>query len=641
MTKLITPLFLLLTMACFSQGKSDPTSQEVQQAKTLKSEYAKEDIVVLSKELNIHFNHNRRDNLVEAFKETKVRLMNISQNSRIQYPVFYDMESEVGNFELKDRRGRSLDGFNSGFSDEYLNSDGIFHGDYRVKYTELIFPLQGTTYVVETEKKFNDIKYFVSEYLSGPYRILNGKITIHIPNWLDLNLIDFNFEELDIVQNSVNGKDEKILTYTFKNIPPQLQEESVPGPSYLYPHLLFNAKSFSNNGEKFSLFENVDDLYTWCNGLVKKVKVDKTAFAAKVAELTAGAQTDEEKIKNIYYWVQDNIRYIAFEDGIAGFQPDSPQNVFNKRYGDCKGMAFLMKSMLEVAGFDSRLVWIGTDRLAYDYSVPSLAINNHMICAVKLQDKLVFLDATENYNRFGIYAARIQNKQAMVQKGDGYEIMTIPQNTGILNSDKTVYHLKIKDGSISGSAQRIFQNESRKRFQNIYTSFGSGDQTKVLSKFLAYGNAGFSVDTIVPFDVENREEPLELNYHLKLGNALSEFEGTMYIDIDPVKNASSWIFKERKADYKFSMKEDKITEVQLEIPHGYKVGFLPKDFSLSNDLVEMAVSYEQVENKIIYRKKVHFKNRLIKKSDFETWNAAFDSLREKLSQQITFVKTQS
>ena len=60
------------------------------------------------------------------------------------------------------------------------------------------------------------------------------------------------------------------------------------------------------------------------------MKDDPEQLKSKVTELTAKAKTDEEKIKNIYYWVQDNIRYIAFEDGIAGFKPDDSQNVFKK-----------------------------------------------------------------------------------------------------------------------------------------------------------------------------------------------------------------------------------------------------------------------------------------------------------------------
>src|SRR5690606_29442469 len=103
---------------------------------------------------------------------------------------------------------------------------------------------------------------------------------------------------------------------------------------------------------------------------------------ADVLKLTESAKTSEEKIKSIYYWVQDNIKYIAFEDGISGFRPDAAQNVLVNRYGDCKGMANLTKEMLKVAGFDARLAWIGTNRIPYTYELPSLAVDNHMICVV-------------------------------------------------------------------------------------------------------------------------------------------------------------------------------------------------------------------------------------------------------------------
>ena len=102
------------------------------------------------------------------------------------------------------------------------------------------------------------------------------------------------------------------------------------------------------------------------------MKDDTAVIKEKTLELTANAKSDEEKIRNIYYWVQDNIRYIAFEDGIAGFKPDEANNVLTKRYGDCKGMANLTRQMLKAAGFDARLTWIGTNHISYDYSTPSL-----------------------------------------------------------------------------------------------------------------------------------------------------------------------------------------------------------------------------------------------------------------------------
>ncbi len=42
---------------------------------------------------------------------------------------------------------------------------------------------------------------------------------------------------------------------------------------------------------------------------------------ATLSKITAGITNDQDKIKAIYYWVQDKIRYIAYEDGYSGLYP--------------------------------------------------------------------------------------------------------------------------------------------------------------------------------------------------------------------------------------------------------------------------------------------------------------------------------
>ncbi|HET8809110.1 MAG TPA: transglutaminase domain-containing protein, partial [Flavobacteriaceae bacterium] len=524
------------------------------------------------------------------------------------------------------------------------NDQSIFHSDYRVKYTNIIFPLLGANYKIETEKKFNEIKYFTSEYFSGMFRTLNGKIIVHVPKWLDLEIHEFNFgpeSSGDISKEIINNEDGKTITYTFSNIKGQSQKSNTPGRSHIYPHLVFVAKSFTRNGKTVALFNDVGDLYAWYNKLVQDVAVDPSVFSEKVAELTASAKTDIEKIKNIYYWVQDNIRYIAFEDGIAGFRPESPQQVYKKRYGDCKGMAFLTKAMLQEAGFDARLVWIGTDRLAYDYSVPSLVVNNHMICAVKLNGSFIFLDATEKYNQFGTYATRIQGKEGLVQSKEGYKILAVPSSKKISNIDSTHYSFSIEKDLLKGNANRYFSGECRSGFQNAYTSFGNKDRTEALSGYLTSGNNNFLVKEILPFDPENREKPLTISYGLEVANAIVEFDGTIYIDIDPVKNAGEMLFEERKAAFKFHIKKQKVTQINLFVPEGYSVGSLPEDFHLESELVDFSLDYELSEGKISYKKELKLKKRLIQPADFELWNQAFSTIKEKINRQITLVKNQS
>ena len=96
--------------------------------------------------------------------------------------------------------------------------------------------------------------------------------------------------------------------------------------------------------------------------------------------------------------MQDNIRYIAYEDGYSGYIAAGAQDVLAKKFGDCKGMANLLTEMLKLAGYDSHFTWIGTRQLPYPQSMPALCVNNHAICTLNFSGKTYFLDATENYD---------------------------------------------------------------------------------------------------------------------------------------------------------------------------------------------------------------------------------------------------
>ena len=129
-------------------------------------------------------------------------------------------------------------------------------------------------------------------------------------------------------------------------MPAYAHESSAPNHALSYPHIITVSKAYTENGRRQVLFESVKDLYAWYRSICDSTGNDASLLKDKVAELTAGKKTDLEKIESLFYWVQDNIRYIAFEDGIMGFKPDAAQNVFKKKYGDCKGKANLLKEML-------------------------------------------------------------------------------------------------------------------------------------------------------------------------------------------------------------------------------------------------------------------------------------------------------
>ena len=157
-------------------------------------------------------------------------------------------------------------------------------------------------------------------------------------------------------------------------------------------------------------------MYRWSNGLAQ-VDCNIPELDSLLAEITEGCRTDMEKIRNTYAWVQQNIRYIAFEAGILGHKPDTPAEVLRKRYGDCKGMAILLRTLLKAQGFDARLTDIGTVDIPYRMSeIATLASVNHMICSLIYQGKTYYLDAIQRIYKRGIHTRKHTRKGSCNRK---------------------------------------------------------------------------------------------------------------------------------------------------------------------------------------------------------------------------------
>jgi transglutaminase-like putative cysteine protease len=630
-------LFVCAIQNIYAQKNIDPTPEDIAIAKKLREKYAKDDVAILEATETVTFGLAKNGAGVTVNKNVQEKLMNIGHRADIKKFEFYDSESEIQDFSMKYRNNKSTPFF---IKDEFYKSDDLFYNDYRVKYMEVDFPVQGYTYNYELNKKYKDVKYFTSLYFHDEYPTVKKEFIITVPEWLDVELKEFNFEGYAVKKTKTPDPEGKGTIYTFslENMDGDPKEESMPGPTYIYPHILVIAKSYTNDGKKTTLFTTTADLYKWYKSLVDTMDEKPEAMKKKVDELTANAKTDEEKIKNIYYWVQDNIRYIAFEDGLAGFRPDASQNVFQKRYGDCKGMANLTRQMLKLAGFDARLTWIGTKRIAYDYTTPSLGVDNHMICTLFKDGKKYFLDGTEKFNSFGEYAERIQGKEVMIEDGDKFIIEKVP--VAAASANKEIYNasFRVDNEVLTGKISSSMKGESRASFLYGYNNTKNDKKENALQYYLSQGDKNLSVSNIVTSDLTNRDKTLTIEYNAGLKNRVSSFDNEMYIDLDHQEEFAGLDFKERKTDFEFSYKQDYESNIALEIPAGYTVNRLPEPLSVSTDGYSINVSYEQKGNSILYKKHFLIKNGTIRKSDFTNWNAAIAGLKNLYNETITLTK---
>jgi hypothetical protein len=521
---------------------------------------------------------------------------------------------------------------------EYYSVDNTFFSDAKVCYFELPLQKKGSTSEVSFSKTITDPRYFTSIFLSEPYLVQRKEIVVKIPRWMKAELKEMNFKGYSISKsNSYDSKDDAdVYTYTILNAPARVSERNSPGPTYIYPHILVLAKSAAPAGNAFTYFNTVKDQYGWYHSLVKDVQNDAQVIKAKAEEITRGYTSDLEKIKAIYYWVQNNVRYIAFEDGIAGFRPEKAHEVLRRKYGDCKGMAHLTKELLRSLGFDARLTWIGTNHIAYDYSTPNLSVDNHMICALNYQGKTYFLDATETYIGFNEYAERIQGRQVLVEDGEKFLLTNIPSTTWQQNIDREKRILSINGTELNGTAEHEWKGEEKEYILSQLNGIKKDKSKEAFIKYLSSNNKDYSLTDFTTSNLDDFDKSVTAKYNLSFRNAVSNFGKEYYVDLDFRKEFGSFTFDtaDRTHDYWFDYKTNVQRETELVIPAGYSVTGLPPNVEIKNADYEFVVNYIQQKDKLIYKKSLTIKNPKLSKSKFAQWNKDIEKLNQSYNEQV-------
>ena len=102
-------------------------------------------------------------------------------------------------------------------------------------------------------------------------------------------------------------------------------------------------------------------------------------------------------------WVQDDVRYLGFEEGVNGHRPRTPSATLANGYGDCKDKSLLLQTVLSEMGVTSYVALVNTktgDLL--DQTLPAVTLFDHAIVMAEIDGRNVFMDPTSTYQRGGL-----------------------------------------------------------------------------------------------------------------------------------------------------------------------------------------------------------------------------------------------
>ncbi len=522
--------------------------------------------------------------------------------------------------------------------------NGVFYSDQESK--SFIFPAvtKGAITNLNYKETIKDPRFLGLFRFATYVPTKEVELSIEFPKNVNIGYIDFNTENVDVKFTKDETTKGYTYTWTVNNIKGFQAEERSESMLYYLPHIIVYIKSYEEDGKTHNILNDVSDLYTWYTSLVKQINHEDLGEVFSIAEkLTKDLTSDKAKAEAIFNWVQDNITYVAFEDGLGGFVPRGAASVCDKRYGDCKDMANLLYEMLTHVGITSYRTWIGTRDRQYSYfDVPTPMVDNHMINTIIADNDTIFLDATDSYVPFGMPSGFTQTKEALLGiDADNFKVIKVPvqdanKSTTTVNSTFT-----LENNTLKVAEERAMKGYEKVDFVSDYT-YKKGDKTEeeFLNTTLGLGNNKTNYSDITKSNFDNKNTPLLLNYNLTIDSYAKTIANKIYINlnIDKTLSKSGIDITDRKYSKKIDYKLEKHFTTTFKIPQGYKASYVPKDLSFENPSYSYKITYSKTPTEIIQHKTIILNTLSIKNAEFEAWNGFIKSLTKAYKKSIILEK---
>lgn len=354
-------------------------------------------------ELNVH----RRIKILKrnGFSEGDIE---IPYYSKDRYQDIIQLKAQIFNPDGSKRSIEKKDFFEEKTAEGYTTKKFTFPEIQVGSVIEYSYVMQTKDWVrIPTWYFQTDIPVRLSEYV------------LNIPEFLEFVIISRG-RELDrneqFLESGIGIRNRKYIL-AVKDAPALKEEAFITTMTDYTAHVIFQISGTVQNGIRqpyLSDWKTVAKELLESENFGKRIdrKANFNDAYDKVAPLVASAKTPEEKVKTIYHFVLDHIKW----DGTNGIYQTEPLNkVFELKKGDAAGVNLMLIALLKAFGFDAKPLLVSTREHGQPIELyPIRSQFNYVLAFLKHNDKIQLLDATHHQRPMGLPAIRALNNKGWV-----------------------------------------------------------------------------------------------------------------------------------------------------------------------------------------------------------------------------------
>jgi hypothetical protein len=630
----ISPLFLLLfTVTVFSQ-KVAYTALSIPDSLKLNA-----NAVVRLEETNIAI-ASQRDMTITT--KRIVTVLNEKGMEAMQAMEGYDKKTTIRSIEatIYDGLGNEIKRIKRrDFRDQSVIDGGTLFSDSRIIYLDYTPTQYPFTIVYESESGTSNTAFIPQWYVLSQYLVSIEKSTLNVtfPENLGFKKKELNFSKFKI-QKTIDTP--KQLSYTTANIVAQKDEYGSPEEYNFFPIVMMGLEHFNLEGVDGTA-KDWKDFGKWysdkiLSGTTELPEETKTKIIALVGE----EKDPVKKAKIIYNYVQQKSRYVSIQVGIGGWKPMLAKDVDRLGYGDCKALTNYTKALLDVVHVPSYNTVLYGNPNKRDIQEDFVSMQgNHMILSVPDGDHYIWLECTSQDDPFGYQANFTDDRNVLVMKPEGGEIVRTKNYQDKDNSQHSKGQYKIaENGEFSGTISIVSdgsQYSYKSRIENRLPTEKEAHYKKYWSNI-----NNLKIDKI---NLANDKENIRFTENLTLSaadygtisgnnmmivvNAYNQFDG----NIKRIRN--------RKTPFEIERGYFDTDEIEVALPSGFVVEILPKDFELNTKFGEYKTQLIKKDAaNLTYKRSLFIKKGSYLSTEYEEYRLFMEQIARNDNAKIILTK---
>ena len=407
--------------------------------------------------------------------------------------------------------------------------------------------------------------------------------------------------------NETQVQGDTVYSWEMRNLAPLPNEPKEPATTEFAPYV------------HVSTFSSWDQVGRWYAQLIApQFKLD-AALREQLAKLTAGKNTDEEKITAIHQFVLRNTHYVALEFGVFSYKPYPVAQVYARRFGDCKDKSSLMIALLRAAGIDADLALVRTRRLG-DVSgeATSVSIFNHAVAYIPKYD--LWLDGTAEYAGSHELPIDDQGAQALTVSLDGSaQLRRIPVTLPMENYTHRQVRAELRpDGRIQFTGSAYTRGEDAPGLRREYEV--TERQSTNFRNRLAEVLPAVRLDSVEVNGAHDLESDVIVNFS---GN-LDANAGRKSVTLTPSWMMRSYVqtlapLASRTQDLVLPAPWTTEEELHFVLPGGARIQELPQDTNLETPFGVASVRYQRQGDELLVKTSVQFRKLRITPAEYSAF----------------------